>query len=54
MAKLIAPENSTGCSFDGVEYEVDAKGFVEVPEEAVLALLDHGFKTAPVERKPKA
>lgn len=53
MAKLIAPENATGCSHEGVEYDVDEKGFVEVPEEAVSALLDHGFKTVPAERKAK-
>lgn len=51
MAKLKAPENSTGCSFDGVEYDVDEKGFVEVPDEAVESLLSHGFTPAPAEVK---
>jgi hypothetical protein len=45
--KLNAPEGSTGCSFDGVEYTVDEKtGTVEVPDEAVASLLDHGFTVA--------
>lgn len=51
MAKLKAPENSTGCSFDGVEYDVDEKGFVEVPDEAVESLLSHGYSPAPAEVK---
>jgi hypothetical protein len=51
MAKLKAPENSTGCSFDGVEYDVDEKGFVEVPDEAVESLLSHGYAPAPAEVK---
>jgi hypothetical protein len=48
MAKLKAPENCGGCSFDGTEYEVDEKtGTVEVPEAAVASLLDHGFTIVP-------
>lgn len=41
--KMKAPEGGTGCSFDGIEYEVDSKGCVTVPEEAVPVLSDHGF-----------
>lgn len=48
--KLAAPENVTGCSFDAVEYTVDAEGMVDVPDEAVEALAAFGF--APPQAKP--
>lgn len=47
MPKLKAPDNCEGCSHDGQEYPVDDKGFIEVPDEAVTPLLDHGFTTVP-------
>jgi hypothetical protein len=55
MPKLKAPEGATSCSHDGVVYEADASGLVDVPDEAVLPLLDHGFAPVPVveERKKK-
>lgn len=51
MAKLKAPEGSTGCSHDGKEYEVDKDGLVDVPDEAVADLLPHGYVPAPVPKK---
>lgn len=44
MAVLVAPEGCTGCSHDGVSYEV-VDGMVEVPAEAVMDLVSHGFST---------
>lgn len=44
MAKLKCPENCDSASFDGESFQADKNGVVEVPEEAVGALLDHGFK----------
>lgn len=44
-AILIAPDNCTSCSFDDVVYDVDADGFVIVPNEAVADLTSHGFTT---------
>jgi hypothetical protein len=46
MAKLKCPENCDSASFDGESFQADKNGFVEVPEEAVGALVDHGFKPA--------
>lgn len=43
--KLKAPEGCGSASVAGAQYEVK-KGFVSVPDEAVLALLDHGFTVA--------
>lgn len=48
--KLQAPEGCTGASFDGVEYEADKNGVVEVPAAAAAELLSHGFTAV----KPKA
>lgn len=42
MQKMNAPPNVVGCSFAGVEYRTK-KGAVNVPEEAIQALLEHGF-----------
>ena len=44
MAKLTAPKNSSGFSFNGVEYAVK-KGYINVPEEAVADAITHGFGT---------
>lgn len=41
--KMKAPEGATGCSFDGVEYEV-VDGEVTVPSEAAGALMSHGYE----------
>jgi hypothetical protein len=54
MNKLKAPENCDGCSHDGVSYDVDKDGNVEVPDEAVADLLHHGFKPVPVVEAKKA
>lgn len=48
--KLWAPDGVTGCSVNGNEYEVAEDGTVEVENEAVPQLIDHGFVTS----KPKA
>jgi hypothetical protein len=50
MAKLKAPEGCTSASFNGEVFEADKNGIVEVPEEAVVALLDHGFTTPKAEQ----
>lgn len=42
MPKMQAPENCSGASFAGENYEV-VGGFVIVPDSAVVALVDHGF-----------
>jgi hypothetical protein len=47
---LYAPEGITGCSYNGVEYTVSEEGTVEVVNEAVNSLVEHGFTTS----KPKA
>ena len=52
--KLLAPQDASGCSFDGKEYEVDEKGFVEVPAEAAAALAPHGFTAVPEKPAKKA
>jgi hypothetical protein len=54
MAKLKAPDNCTSCSFNEEVFEVDDKGTVTVPEEAVADLLDHGFTIASAEPPKKA
>lgn len=43
MVNMKAPDGTTGCSVGGESYKVDKKGFVEVPEEAVADLMQHGF-----------
>lgn len=45
LVRLRAPEGATGCSWNGVEYPVDKKGRVAVPEAAIGALMAHGFAT---------
>lgn len=42
MAKLKAPAGCSSCSFEGESYQVK-KGYVNVPTEAVSALVSHGF-----------
>lgn len=49
MPKLKAPEGSRSCSHEGTTYETDADGNVEVPDEAVVELVSHGFVPAPAE-----
>lgn len=44
--KMFAPAGTTGCSFDGDAFEVDADGMVEVPEKAVETMTSHGFSTS--------
>lgn len=52
--KLKAPEGCTGCSFGGQEYKVK-KGIVDVPDEALFALREHGFyPVAPTDEEIKA
>ena len=47
-AKLKAPEGVSACSFDGEEFAVDVDTCtVDVPDEAVAALVEHGFTSAP-------
>lgn len=45
FAEMIAPEGTTGCSFQGESYDV-ADGVVCVPVEAVAVLFSHGFTTS--------
>lgn len=54
MVKLVAPAGVTSASFDGVEYKVDKKGYVEVPVAATLQLYSFGFGNAPAEAAPAA
>lgn len=43
--KLFAPDNVTGASHNGIEYNVGEDGSLEVPNQAVAsALADHGFR----------
>jgi hypothetical protein len=42
---LIYHADATGCSFDGVNYEPDATGAFDVPQEALEALQCMGFTT---------
>lgn len=44
MPKLKAPEGATACSFAGETFEV-VDGAVDVPDEAVAELMNHGFVT---------
>jgi hypothetical protein len=44
QVKMKAPKGVTGASHDAVEYQVDKKGFILVPPEAVAALTEHGFE----------
>jgi hypothetical protein len=53
MPKLKCPENCDSASFDGVEYPAEDSGLIEVPDEAVAALMFHGF-TAPTIAEVKA
>jgi hypothetical protein len=48
MPKLKAPEGATSCSHDGQSFDVDTDGTVDVPDEAVVALMCHGFAPATV------
>ena len=50
MSRMKAPEGATSCSHDEQTFEVDASGFVEVPEIAVVDLMSHGFVPAPESR----
>jgi len=44
MAKMKAPaDNKSGAGFNGEFYPVDKKGIIDVPDEAVPDLLNHGF-----------
>jgi hypothetical protein len=52
MPKLKAPEGFTNGSHDGVEFEADKNGMVDVPDTAVADLLNHGF-TVPKAEAPK-
>lgn len=49
MPVLIAPEGATSFSHAGETYEVLEDGTVEVPEDAVVTLMDHGFTPFDVE-----
>jgi hypothetical protein len=40
-------DNATGCAWNGESYKPDETGAFDVPEEAVLDLLSHGFTTDP-------
>ncbi len=46
--KLRAPENSGPFTRNGVTYEIDADGNVEVPGDLVAELGEHGFGPLPV------
>jgi len=46
VVKMLAPEGGTGISIDGVSYEVDEKGIVEIPSHLVGNALAHGFEPA--------
>lgn len=52
MAKLKAPQDVSGFSFNGEAFEVK-KSFVEVPDEAIADALIHGFTLEAEEVKPK-
>jgi len=43
LIPMRAPENASGFSFAGESYEVDATGFIYVPQEAVEAAKAHRF-----------
>ena len=45
--------DATGCSFDGVNYEPDATGAFDVPQEALPALHCMGFTTLAPEPEAK-
>lgn len=49
MAKMKCPDNCGGCYVGGVEYTADKKGFIDVPEEYITVLFDHGY-TLPEEK----
>lgn len=51
MAKMRMPQGATEVSFGGEVFKANKKGIVEVPEEAVGALVSHGLVPAgePVE-----
>lgn len=42
MAKMKAPDGCTGCSVNGEQYVV-RKGYVVVPDDAIVELQHHGF-----------
>ncbi len=58
MIKLQVPKGGSSASFNGITYEANKKGIIEVPDEAVTMLIaHHGFKIMPVvkiERIPVA
>jgi hypothetical protein len=43
IAKMKGPEGHGGISHEGVSYEPDENGIVEVPQEAVGEAMNHGF-----------
>ena len=43
MAKMKAPPGAVSASFDGEEFAVSKRGFVDVPAKAIPALMEHGF-----------
>ncbi len=54
MAKLKAPENGAAVHWRGKVYEIRRDGSVVVPDEAVAALLAHGFAPWPRGETPPA
>ena len=48
MAKMATKSGAGSISFDGVEYPV-VDGVVDVPDEAAVELVSHGFEYAPAE-----
>lgn len=53
MPKMKCPANCDSVSVEGEQFEADENGFVDVPEEAVSAVMSHGF-TAPTLDELKA
>ena len=51
--KLQGPPNCGGLSFDGIAYEPDADGIIDVPDEAAAAAFAHGFVVALVQDATK-
>jgi len=45
-AKLKGPDNHGGFSHQGVSYEPDATGHIDVPHEALNEAFSHGFALA--------
>jgi hypothetical protein len=42
-ALMSAPEGVTGCGIDGVDYQADDQGVVEVQSDHVASLVNCGF-----------